>query len=97
MIQSDLVLPLGRTNMRKYKSHKEVWASKIINIEPDPKAVGGYYVRAEKMVGEYVPKDFFARSGEPSADLGYFVKYEDGYTSWSPTDAFESGYTEIEA
>jgi hypothetical protein len=26
-------------------------------------------------------------------DLGYFVVYEDGYQSWSPTEAFEKGYT----
>lgn len=26
-------------------------------------------------------------------DLGYYVVYEDGYVSWSPTKAFEDGYT----
>lgn len=29
------------------------------------------------------------------SDFGYFVLYEDGYHSWSPTKAFEEGYTEI--
>ena len=28
-------------------------------------------------------------------DLGYFVVYEDGYLSWSPTKAFEEGYTAL--
>lgn len=28
-------------------------------------------------------------------DLGYFVRYEDGYESWSPTKAFEGGYERI--
>lgn len=26
---------------------------------------------------------------------GYFVRYEDGYTSWSPAKAFEEGYIEV--
>jgi hypothetical protein len=29
------------------------------------------------------------------ADLGYYVKYADGYESWSPTKAFEEGYTQV--
>ena len=28
-------------------------------------------------------------------DLGYFVLYEDGHESWSPSAAFEYGYTRI--
>lgn len=28
-------------------------------------------------------------------DTGYFVVYEDGYQSWSPTKAFEEGYHRI--
>ena len=27
---------------------------------------------------------------------GYFVRYADGYTSYSPRQAFEEGYTEVE-
>lgn len=26
---------------------------------------------------------------------GYFVVYPDGYQSWSPEEAFESGYTRV--
>lgn len=29
-------------------------------------------------------------------DPGYYVVYEDDYVSWSPTEAFEKGYTEID-
>ena len=25
-------------------------------------------------------------------ELGYYIKYEDGYTSWSPKVVFEAGY-----
>lgn len=31
------------------------------------------------------------KDGKP----GYSVKYEDGYVSWSPKEAFEAGYTAI--
>lgn len=27
---------------------------------------------------------------------GYYVRYEDGYESWSPAKAFEEGYTRID-
>jgi len=26
---------------------------------------------------------------------GYYVRYEDGYESWSPAETFESGYSEV--
>jgi hypothetical protein len=26
---------------------------------------------------------------------GYYVEYEDGYASWSPAEAFESGYDQL--
>jgi len=32
------------------------------------------------------------KEGQP----GYGVKYEDGYTSWSPKEAFEAAYRDIE-
>jgi hypothetical protein len=32
----------------------------------------------------------------PAEVGGYYVVYEDGYTSYSPAAAFESGYTRIE-
>lgn len=36
------------------------------------------------------------RGGSPSGD-GYKVKYEDGYTSWSPKAVFEAAYQPIGA
>jgi hypothetical protein len=46
-----------------------------------PKYIGTKTIEAE-------PAD---RDGQP----GYAVKYEDGYTSWSPKAAFEAAYREI--
>lgn len=37
----------------------------------------------------------WAAAGKDGAP-GYGVKYEDGYTSWSPKDVFEAAYRDIE-
>ena len=37
-----------------------------------------------------------AWSSEKDGLPGYGVKYEDGYTSWSPKEVFESAYRDIE-
>lgn len=79
----------------RYRSHKEVEALKIRGIEP---------VDAAKQTGRIT----FEEPGYPPFDAprswhlkhepqvgGYFVRYEDGYTSFSPAAAFEAGYTRI--
>jgi len=79
----------------KYKCYKEVWALRIaaIEIHEDKSAT------IAPADGDYAPfktapgwADKFHGSDE---DTGYYVVYADGYKSWSPTDAFESGYTKI--
>ena len=77
----------------KYKCHKLVWALKIkaILINDDGSAIitpheDGYApfpVTTEYMV-KHSPRDG-----------GYYVQYEDGYKSYSPPQAFESGYSPI--
>lgn len=81
--------------MPQYKCHKEVWALKIDAIE----------VYADKSAtitpadNGYAP--FRATTGWAGRfhgneeDRGYYVVYQDGYASWSPTKAFEEGYTLI--
>ncbi len=78
--------------MPKYVCHKEVWALKIeaiifvqgrIFLQPV-----GAYDRIE------ISKDF-DRKHNPSSG-GYYVVYADGYKSYSPAHAFESGYTRME-
>ena len=94
-------MPETERQMPRYKSHKEVSALKIKEvIGAERKNVGkedeycallifedgGY---AHKEVGhDYVVKH------QPKAG-GYYVRYEDGYESWSPAQAFEGGYTLI--
>jgi len=77
----------------KYRCHKEVRALKIQEImvsefSEDEKLVFDDHEPikvSEHYVGKHNP-----RKG------GYYVVYEDGYESFSPADAFESGYILIE-
>jgi hypothetical protein len=41
-------------------------------------------------------KIVLAWNQEKDGKAGYAVKYEDGYISWSPAEAFESAYREVE-
>ena len=80
--------------MPKYKCHKEVAALKIariapgpegsLRIEPSDESFGPFYVEAQ-----FVP---LHEQGRPKPGW-YFVVYENGFQSFSPADAFESGYT----
>ena len=87
--------------MPKYKSHKEVHALKIKDIVFDTD-------EASKEGRETDGSAMLSFEEKPYADLkvysdyinkhkpqkgGYYVVYEGGYTSWSPADAFEGGYT----
>lgn len=81
------------TEMPKYKCHKKVWALKIKTIELRP--ANGHLIHPED-VG-YAPfevSDEYVQKHNPQAG-GYYVVYEDGYRSFSPAAAFESGYTPI--
>lgn len=78
----------GQIEMPKYKSHKEVWALKIKSVDATtvtPEDAG--YAPFE------VPEQYIAKR-DPKAG-GYYVVYEDGYQSFSPAEAFESGYTAV--
>jgi len=85
----------------RYQSHKVVGALKIgavieveidegiVTFEPEDKSLG-----IERVMTRPGWLDRF--EGDIGADdLGYWVQYEDGFSSWSPTDAFESGYSRI--
>lgn len=73
--------------------HKQVEALKIVEIlEMD----GKLFFRGDD--GTLIPTDVdwlrkhdvdHVAEGEA---LGYYVRYKDGYTSWSPVKAFEEGY-----
>lgn len=82
-----------------YKSHKTVRALKIKEVEFEFKPMQGHPGRGETRITPeeqgYAPFTVPAPFGdkhEPKPG-GYIVFYEDGYVSYSPLKAFESGYT----
>jgi hypothetical protein len=79
----------------RYRSHKVVHALKIAAVEIQEDG-SGKIAPVEEGFGTYVTKpgwcERFKSGGE---DLGYLVVYGDGYQSWSPTEAFEDGYTKL--
>ena len=87
--------------MPKYKCYKEVWALKIAEIKRDgegenretdgsalitPYGAPGTSYAPFKVSAEYMHKH------KPQVG-GYYVVYADGYKSFSPAEAFESGYS----
>jgi hypothetical protein len=79
--------------MPRYRAYKEVHALKIAAIEF---AADGSAKIAPADVGYAVfetESGFRTKFHGDENDPGYFVMYADGYVSWSPTAAFEEGYT----
>lgn len=83
----------------RYKSHKEVWALKIASAEANDTSILLNFVE-ERYAPITLDGDDARRLmkclEDGAEDLGYYVVYKDGYKSWSPTVAFEEGYTKIE-
>ncbi|MEE8411370.1 MAG: hypothetical protein V3S47_02625 [Acidobacteriota bacterium] len=82
---------LEPTDHKEYKSHKTVRAMRIRDIiglrlySADPRNIDGYVVVDQTWIDRHHPKVG-----------GWYVLYEDGYESFSPAEAFEAGYTEVE-
>lgn len=90
-----------KVELPRWQSHKQVWADKIVRMVdngPDCEsainddsfiiwhlACGGY---------RHVSNALRSRGGDSPVG-GYYVRYEDGYESWSPSEAFEKGYTRL--
>lgn len=89
--------------MPRYKCHKEVHALKISGIEMDLISAhnegretdgSATLTPTDKSFAPIkVPHDFVSRNKLIVG--GYYVVYSDGYKSFSPAEAFESGYTLI--
>ena len=86
--------------MPKYRCHKEVWALKIKSIVRDGEGEN----RETNGTAIITPEDDRYAPFEVSAEYmhknkpqvgGYYVRYKDGYESFSPADAFEDGYSQI--
>lgn len=81
------------TELQRWKSHKIVEAGKIMAYDEDTITV----MADDGFTVEITPKEFTTKYKGGDTDLGYYVRYEDGYESWSPSKAFEEGYTVVES
>lgn len=77
-------------SLPEYQCHKKVKAAQIIGIKPLPDCcVLELKIRDETIF--YEVSDSYRVKHNPDFG-GYYVRYEDGYESYSPAAAFESGY-----
>lgn len=79
-------------SLPRYQSHKIVGAVLIAAVSVIDG--GGILTPADESIGDIeVNGDYMAKHNP--VEGGYFVIYEDGYSSFSPAKAFEEGYTPV--
>lgn len=83
--------------MKKFKSHKIVEAARIVRIEdnPQPNAHNPMGNREIELDTGTVLMGAMHTQLNNAEVGGYYVRYADGYCSYSPAKAFEEGYTEV--
>lgn len=83
----------------QYQCHKKVWALKIAGMA-DQTIPGNESDGSRRLVfedaryGDMIVNAEYVRKHNPVVG-GWWVRYEDGYESFSPAEAFENGYTKI--
>lgn len=86
----------------RYQCHKQVSALKIKAVIPNPRGFELHF-EDERFAPHEVSASWVAKHRTGPIDSfellagGYLVAYDDGYLSWSPAGAFESGYTLVDA
>lgn len=86
-MSTDKELPL-------YQCHKKVRAVKLAGVimpEPNPQVGRCILVPADPQYANIFVTPHWVTKHKPHSG-GYFVRYDDGYESYSPAEAFESGY-----
>ena len=91
----------NQTELTQWKSHKKVWAEQVLAARDNGPNCESAFVGDTHIVwllanGGYihVSEELKHRGGDNPVG-GYYVRYEDGFESWSPAKAFEEGYTKI--
>jgi hypothetical protein len=84
---------LNVRELPKYKSHKTVQACRIADIQKDLNGSAIVTPADEGCNPFSVTKEYMAKH-DPQIG-GYYVRYEDGYASYSPAEPFEAGYVRI--
>ena len=80
-------------NLPLYQCHKKVRAGRITGVVTETR--GGRkinFLHLHGSAGPIVVSDEWMERHQPETG-GYFVSYQDGYSSYSPAEAFESGYS----
>jgi len=83
--------------MPRYKCVKEVWALKIAEIKQDGEGENretdgsAMITPADEGFAPFKVSAAYMNKHKPQVG-GYYVRYKDGYESWSPAEAFEEGY-----
>lgn len=77
----------------RYRSHKEVYAWKIKTVEPVAGGGAVLHVCEDGYLPIHVDAAYVVKHAPKQG--GYLVIYQDGYRSWSPAEAFESGYSRV--
>lgn len=83
------------TRLQRYQCHKQVSAGKILFMAKDEQ--GGKLMLHLDNLANIVSVDLSYLDKHKPQIGGYYVVYEDGYESFSPAEAFEQGYSLIEA
>ncbi len=79
----------------RYQSHKIVEAFRIGRIEVHPQWGQQHVLHpANEELPPVTVTDEYLNKHNPQIG-GYYVRYPDGYESWSPAKPFEEGYTEV--
>lgn len=81
--------------MPQYVSHKKVRALKIVKVEYNgiDTTTDENPIVTVHFEPPFAPQKFNLK-GKPTPEAGwYMVRYEDGYTSFSPVKAFEEGHS----
>ena len=81
--------------MPRYRCHKVVHALKIAAMEINEDKSAYIAPADDGFAGFTTAPGWADKHNGDYDDPGYYVVYADGYTSWSPTKAFEDGYTRI--
>jgi hypothetical protein len=76
----------------RWQSHKIVAADKIVHVLFSRGFPDRWELACGVIVG--VSEDLKMRGDEFPVG-GYYIRYEDGFESWSPMKAFEEGYTRL--
>lgn len=85
-------LPVLELGLRSFQCHKIVQAAKIETMSSFV-GEGPITLHLEGNKSINVSRDWVMKHSPITG--GYFVLYNDGYTSFSPADAFEDGYSRV--